>query len=160
MLASRPASTCCFLGPAMTPWPSPSSPCTCPTFPLHAPPVRPRYRCCPCRSPQAPPPKVCACAPAHRPAPGVVGWLSHEVRPQHYSLALHREGGGGQPLQQALVMAPRRGVIHSGFLAHSESCIPLPPLWVSGSVGPCMWACMRTRDMGCVVRREGGRSSL
>jgi hypothetical protein len=81
------------LGPDMTPWPSPCSPCTCPpslsmlllsALEAAAAPVA-------AHRPHVP---RCACAAAQRPAPGVVGWLSHEARPTHYSLPLHigREG--------------------------------------------------------------------
>jgi hypothetical protein len=60
-----------------------------PLLPLHVPhPPSPCSSCppsmplLPLRSPQAPPPKVCTCAAAHRPAPGVsqVGCL---MRPGH-----------------------------------------------------------------------------
>jgi hypothetical protein len=94
----------------------------------------------------------CACAAAHRPAAGVVGWLSHEASPQHYSLALitGREGGC-QRMQQALVMAPQRGVAHSGFLILSAT-LSLP--YGSGSVGPCMWDCMNERETWAVWCEE------
>jgi hypothetical protein len=42
-------------------------------------------------------------------------------------------------------------------------CAPLPPLWVCGSVGPCMWACIaweRERETWAVWCEEGGSSSL
>jgi hypothetical protein len=142
----------------MTPWPSPF-------LPLHLPPPPSP---CSCVHAAAAPVAAhrphlprCACAAAHRCAARVVGWLYHEARPAHYSLALHREGGDDQRLQQALVMAPQRGVIHSGFTflrVVGNTFLPSG----CGSVGPCMWACMnqRERHKGCVVSKEGGRSSL
>jgi hypothetical protein len=70
-------------------------------------------------------------------------------------------------MQQALVMAPQRGVIHSGFLG-SRSWIPSLPSGC-GSVGPCMWACVhehererereRGRETWVVWCIEGGSSS-
>jgi hypothetical protein len=107
-----------------------------PLLPLHVPPppspcssCPPAIcRCCPCRSPQAPPPKVCMCRCPPPCSRRLVGWLSHEARLQQYSLALHREGGDGQRMQQALVMAPPRGVIHSGFVIEYRCQPPPSPL--------------------------------
>jgi hypothetical protein len=48
-------------------------------------------------------------------------------------------------MQQALVMAPQRGLIHSGFLMKAFWFLPPSPMGVA-VLGPCMWACMRTRE--------------
>jgi hypothetical protein len=133
------------LGPDLTPWPCPYSPCTCPPLPLHAPPVRPRCRCCPCCSPQAPPPKVCACAAAHRPAPGVVGWLCHAAKATAPQLG-SSQGGRGWPAYPA---SPGDGTSEASSTRASAPAARLaPPSLPSGcgSVGPCIWGCIKTRE--------------